>query len=140
MSLTQLGQQRWGSSLTSKRAPTRRWLIACPPSIQPACHTPAISFCPTCTFLSKLPVRKQVMDSSQSPSHNGINATTQESRGARKKKEEKKLYSTPLSKMFARDPKVCKNREKKGRTKSFTKQGNGTTYGLYKIIIFSDNF
>lgn len=86
MSFTHRGQQRRGSSLTSKRAPTRRRLIACPPSIQGACHTPAISFCPTCTFLSKLPVRQRVMDSSQSFGHNGVNASTQESRGARKKK------------------------------------------------------
>lgn len=99
--------------MTSKRAPTRRWLIACPPSIQPACHTPAISFCPTCTFLSKLPVHQQMMDSSQSPSHNGINATTQESTGGRKKI----LYSTPLSEMFARDQKVCNTREKKEEQK-----------------------
>lgn len=101
--------------MTSKRAPTRRWLIACPPSIQPACHTPAISFCPTCTFLSKLPVHQQMMDSSQSPSHNGINATTQESTGGR----EEIPYSTPLSEMFARDPKVCNTREKKEEQKLF---------------------
>lgn len=118
MSFTQLGQWRGGSSLTSKRAPTRRWLIAFPPSIQPACHTPAISFCPTCTFLSKLPVHQQVMDSSQSPSHNGINGTTQESRGGR----EKILYPTPLSEMFARDPKVCNTRGgKKRKNKNFYK-------------------
>lgn len=110
MSFTQLGQQRRGSSLTSKRAPTRRWLIACPPSIQPPCHTPAISFCPTCTFLSKLPVRQRVMDSSQSR-HNGINATTKQSR------KKKNLSSTPLSKMFTRDQKVCEKRKRKKKRK-----------------------
>lgn len=49
------------------------------------------------------------MDSSQSPGHNGINATTQESMWG----EKKILYSTPLSKMFARDPKVCEEKKKK---------------------------
>lgn len=135
MSFTQLGQQRGGSSLTSKRAPTRRWLIACPPSIQPACHTPAISFCPTCTFLSKLPVHQQVMDSSQSPSHNGINATTQESTGGRRKKKN----SIPLHCLgCSHETQKCAMREKKKRTKTFTKQANGTAYDLYKLVIFSN--
>lgn len=137
MSFTQLGQQRRGSSLTSKRAPTRRWLIACPPSIQPACHTPAISFCPTCTFLSKLPVRQRVMDSSQSSSHNGINATTQESRGGRKKK--KILHATPLSEMFARDPKVWKKRNnKKVLENEETEQPLTSTQPLSSQITFSN--
>lgn len=51
--LHSLDNSAGGSGLTSKRAPTRRWLIAFPPSIQTTRHTPAISFCPTCTFLKQ---------------------------------------------------------------------------------------
>lgn len=68
------------------------------------------------------------MDSSQSPSHNGINATTQESGGGRKKN----IYPTPLSEMFARDQKSVQYKKKtQGGTKTSTKQANGTAHDLY---------